>query len=119
MASELYISVTQHPQKSHAPPPSTNGVDPTFGSCPHQIRGHLSNWEQQCLSGLASQFCAGCGDRVVREWRERGEDFVKKVCERGGGKEVERVCGLEEVKKEFEAGWDGGNAEGEEDEWEL
>jgi hypothetical protein len=52
---------------------------------------------------------------VVREWREQGEDFVKKVCERGGGKEVERVCGLEEVKKEFEAGWDGG----EDEEWEL
>jgi hypothetical protein len=53
----------------------------------------------------------------VREWVDKGEDFVKRVCARGGGKEVERVCGLEEVKRDFELGWDGGDVE--EEDWEL
>lgn len=42
---------------------------------------------------------------------------MERVCQRGGGKVVERVCGLEEVKREFEDGWDG-EEEGM-DEWEL
>lgn len=41
------------------------------------------------------------------------------MCQRGGGKIVERVCGLEEVKKEFEKGWDGEGEGGDEEEWEL
>ena len=32
---------------------------------------------------------------------------------------MERVCGLEEVKREFEAGWDGGGDEDGDEEWEL
>jgi hypothetical protein len=44
---------------------------------------------------------------------------VRSVCQRGGGKIVERVCGLEEVKKEFEKGWDGEGEGGDEEEWEL
>lgn len=44
---------------------------------------------------------------------------MERVCQRGGGKVVERVCGLEEVKKEFERGWDGEEEEGMDEEWEL
>ena len=80
----------------------------------------MSSWEQTCLTGVASPFCVGCGHKVVSAWRQRGEEFVRKVCERGGGREVERVSGLEEVKKEFEGGWDGGDDEDEDDgEWVL
>jgi len=121
-ASELYISLLQHPLKSLAPIPSStpSSTDPSsFGTCPHQIRGHLSNWEQSCLSGQASPFCAGCGDKVIHEWRVHGSEFVRSVCQRGGGKIVERVCGLEEVKKEFEKGWDGDGEGGDDEEWEL
>ena len=32
---------------------------------------------------------------------------------------IERVSGLEEVKKGFEEGWDGGDEGDEEDDWEL
>jgi hypothetical protein len=77
----------------------------------------LSTWEQSCLSGEASPFCAGCGNKIIKEWEEHGSEFVERVCQRGGGKVVERVCGLEEVKREFEDGWDG-EEEGM-DEWEI
>ena len=60
----------------------------------------------------------GCGDKVVAEWKRCGEEFVRRVCARGGGKEVERVSGLEEVKRGFEGGWDG-DEEGSEEGWEL
>jgi hypothetical protein len=46
-----------------------------------------------------------------------GPEFVRRVCARGGGQEVERVCGLEDAKKTFEDGWDG-NEDGDDD-WEL
>lgn len=116
-ATELYTTVLQHPLGANAPAPSVDDEDLPFGVCVHQIRGHMSNWEQDCLTGLASPYCVGCGDSVLREWKRRGEEFVKKVCERGGGRELERVSGLEEVKKDFERGWDGGDDE--EGEWEL
>jgi ubiquitin-like modifier-activating enzyme ATG7 len=115
LATELYISLLQHPLSQNALLPSKD--DPPFGSVPHQIRGTLSNWQQHVLSGHASPYCSACGDRIVEEWVDYGEEFVKRVCARGGGKEIERVCGLEEVKKGFEEGWDGD--EGEEDDWEL
>jgi hypothetical protein len=68
---------------------------------------------------MASGYCSGCGERIVNEWKLHGDAFVKKVCQRGGGNEIERVCGLEEIKKGFEEGWDG-NESGEEDEdWQL
>jgi hypothetical protein len=54
----------------------------------------------------------------VHAWRVGGGEFVRGICGRGGGKEIERVCGLEEVKKEFEGGWDGGEGD-EDEEWEL
>jgi len=44
---------------------------------------------------------------------------VERVCQRGGGKVVERVCGLEEAKREFERGWDGEEEDGIDEEWEL
>jgi ubiquitin-like modifier-activating enzyme ATG7 len=89
----------------------------SFGECVHQIRGHLSTWEQSCLTGLASPYCVACSDKIVKEWKERGIQFIKQVCERGGEKVVEKASGLEDVKKEFEGGWDGD--EGEEAEWEI
>lgn len=119
IATELYISLLQHPLRNLAPAPNSSTADPTFGATPHQIRGHLSSWEQHCLTGMASGYCAGCGDRVVNEWKVRGEKFIKKVCQRGGGNEIERVCGLEEVKKGFEGGWNGDEIEDGEEEWEL
>ena len=114
IATELYVSILQHPLNALAPPPTFTSSDPTFGATPHQIRGHLSSWEQQCLSGVASTYCAGCGDNVVNEWKVHGAEFVRKVCHRGGGNVIERVSGLEEVKKGFEGGWDGEEDEGEE-----
>jgi len=55
----------------------------------------------------------------VREWESCGEEFLRTVCARGGGREVERVSGLEEVKKGFEGGWDGDEEGSEEEGWEL
>jgi hypothetical protein len=55
---------------------------------------------------------------VVKEWESCGEEFLRRVCARGGGREVEKVSGLEEVKKGFEGGWDGDEGS-EEEEWEL
>jgi len=43
----------------------------------------------------------------VREWESCGEEFLRRVCARGGGKEVERVSELDQVKKGFEGWWDG------------
>lgn len=78
----------------------------------------MAGWEQTCLTGLSSPYCVGCGDSVVNAWKERADEFVRAVCERGGGKELERVSGLEDIKKGFEGGWDG-DGEGEDDDWEL
>ena len=56
---------------------------------------------------------------MVAAWNVEGDTFVKKICARGGGMEIERVCGLEAAKKDFEAGWDGGDEGDEDEEWEL
>jgi ubiquitin-like modifier-activating enzyme ATG7 len=119
IATELYVSLLQHPLRALAPIPNSTVADPAFGATPHQIRGHLSSWEQQCLSGVASAYCAGCGDKVVNEWKVHGMEFVRRVCQRGGGMVIERVSGLEEVKKGYEEGWDGGDEGDEDDDWEL
>ena len=77
----------------------------------------MGTWEKQCLSGQASPYCAACGEKVIAELSLRGEDFVRQVCSRGGGAEIEKVCGLADAKQEFERGWDGD--EDADDDWEI
>jgi len=112
-AVELYISILQHPDRSNVGHQESSA----FGSVPHQIRGFLATWEKNCLSGQASPYCAACGEKIVETWNVRGEQFVRLVCSRGGGQEVEKACGLEEAKQAFEQGWDG--EEDAEDDWEI
>jgi ubiquitin-like modifier-activating enzyme ATG7 len=119
LAVELYVTLLQHELRGSAPAPSSKlEGENSFGTCVHQIRGHLSTWEQTCLTGLASPYCVGCGDNMVKEFKKTGIDFIKRVCERGGSKLIETVSGLEQVKKEFEDGWDG-DEDGDGAEWEL
>jgi len=68
---------------------------------------------------MASEYCAGCGERVVNEWKVHSDSFVKRVCQRGGGNVIESVSGLEDVKKGFEGGWNGDEMEDGEEDWEL
>jgi len=111
-AVELYMSVLQHPDGALV---GHNSSSP-FGPVPHQVRGFVGTWEKQCLFGQASPYCAACGDKVLSEWRLNGEGFIRRVCSRGGGLEVEKACGLADAKKEFERGWDG---EEDSEDWEI
>ena len=62
---------------------------------------------------------SAAGTEWSRSGSRVGEELLRRVCARGGGREVERVSGLEEIKKGFEGGWDGDEEGSEEEEWEL
>ena len=105
------MTLLQHKAKGGQAP-----VEETeFGTTAHQIRGQMSNWQENVLIGSASPYCSGCGDGVVKAFKELGLKFVQEVCQRGGSKVLETVSGLAEAKKGFEEGWDGEDDMGEDD----
>lgn len=67
-----------------------------LGRIPHQIRGNLVNQETFTLIGSAFENCTCCSDRILKEYREKGFEFIKMAC--NSPNELEKVSGLTELK---------------------
>ena len=78
---------------------SNPAIDTTsrLGRIPHQIRGNLSNQETFTLSGTAFENCTCCSERILKEFEEKGFEFVKMAC--NSPNELERISGLLEMKQ--------------------
>eukprot|EP01095_Lingulamoeba_sp_RSL-Kostka_P017885 TRINITY_DN956_c2_g2_i1.p2 TRINITY_DN956_c2_g2~~TRINITY_DN956_c2_g2_i1.p2 ORF type:complete len:277 (-),score=117.38 TRINITY_DN956_c2_g2_i1:94-924(-) len=113
LAVEIMVSLLNHPLGLYAPPPNYNmsfnnnnnndddddlGVESIFGIIPHQIRGHLSNFNNSVILGHAYEKCTACSKIIIDEYHERKEEFVLKACNEP--KYLEDLSGLTKMKEE-------------------
>lgn len=113
MLVELLTSILQHPSGGLAPAPkqsayqSANSVtydrDPVehpLGIIPHQIRGYLSSFQNQIISGQSYDCCSACSKKVVDAYNQDGWEFVKRALSEKDY--VAELSGLAEVQRQAE-----------------
>lgn len=83
LATELLVSVLQHPLRAMAPSDSHNDDDTESESClglvPHQVRGFMSRFHNVLPACQAFDKCTACSPVVLGHYREEGFDFLLKV----------------------------------------
>ena len=86
LAVELMAAVLQHPAGAGAPAAGSAASraaaaahELPLGEPPHMVRGQLAGFSQMCLTGQAFRQCTACSPAVVRQYRQRGADFVLQV----------------------------------------
>lgn len=85
----------------------------SLGPMPHMVRGCLFGFTQGTMSGRAFSQCVACSDPVLDALREEGWAFVSRVA--GDGAALERLTGLDELRRRCEAMELAEDAEGGED----
>jgi ubiquitin-like modifier-activating enzyme ATG7 len=93
LAVELLVSLLQYSDPKDAPINSCSRL----GRLPHQIRGNLANQETFTLSGTAFEHCTCCSESILKEFEQKGYEFIKMAC--NSSNELERISGLTEMKK--------------------
>ncbi|CAI8052381.1 Ubiquitin-like modifier-activating enzyme ATG7, partial [Geodia barretti] len=83
LATELLVSLLQHPLKALAPSDSHTEDDSESESClgliPHQIRGFMSRFQNVLPASQAFDKCTACSPVVLSRYREEGFDFLLKA----------------------------------------
>lgn len=111
LASELLVSILQHPLQAHAPAPamasqqsSSHSVsydrdppDHALGLVPHQIRGFLADFKNMVIKGQSYDCCSACSPKIVDAYKQDGFNFVKRALQESDY--VEELSGLAEVKR--------------------
>lgn len=109
-AVELLVSLLQHPDGLHAPPPppQANGAaaDPStsgsvLGLVPHQLRGFLAQFRNLPITGAAYDKCTGCSETVLKAYEEQGFDMLLKAFNEPGF--LEQLTGLDKLYNEGDA----------------
>ncbi|AAS52979.1 AER298Cp [Eremothecium gossypii ATCC 10895] len=95
-ATELAVSVLQHPQGNNAPETSES----VLGSVPHQLRGFLPQLSTVKLRTPAYKHCSACSSVIVDAVRENGWEFLREALV--DHRIVERLSGLAQVQQETE-----------------
>ncbi|KIJ65777.1 hypothetical protein HYDPIDRAFT_27010 [Hydnomerulius pinastri MD-312] len=117
-AVELLVSLLQHPEGLHAPPPppQTDGklADPSesgsvLGLVPHQLRGFLAQFRNLPITGAAYDKCTGCSETVLKAYEEQGFPMLLRAFNETGY--LEALTGLDKL-------YDEGNAAMESVDWE-
>ncbi|OCF59113.1 E1-like protein-activating enzyme Gsa7p/Apg7p [Kwoniella mangroviensis CBS 10435] len=98
-ATELLVSLLQHPLKAQAPayePAVPAGEDEAaLGHVPHQIRGILSQWKTMIIRGPAYNQCTACSPLVLNAYRQGGAKWLLEVFARA--ELLEQVTGLDQL----------------------
>jgi len=99
LAVELAVALLHHPLGVLAPADQgtslTDNTEHPLGIMPHQVRGFIAHYAQLVVTGHAFDKCTACSSTVVREFRERGSDFVLEVLNRPNY--LEDLTGLTEL----------------------
>lgn len=122
-AVELLVSLLQHPDGLHAPPPppQANGAaadpstsDSVLGLVPHQLRGFLAQFRNLPITGAAYDKCTGCSETVLRAYEEQGFDMLLNAFNEPGF--LEKLTGLDKLYNEGDAAMESVDWEEEEEE---
>ncbi|KAG1794210.1 uncharacterized protein HD556DRAFT_1371621 [Suillus plorans] len=109
-AVELLVSLLQHPDGLHAPPPplQANGAaadpstsDSVLGLVPHQLRGFLAQFRNLPIIGAAYDKCTGCSETVLKAYEEQGFNMLLKAFNEP--RFLEKLTGLDKLYSEGDA----------------
>ncbi|KAH7883150.1 hypothetical protein F5I97DRAFT_1902440 [Phlebopus sp. FC_14] len=109
-AVELLVSLLQHPDGLHAPPPPTQAdgsqADPSesgsvLGLVPHQLRGFLAQFRNLPIAGAAYDKCTGCSEVVLKAYEEQGFPMLLRAFNEIGY--LEALTGLDKLYDEGNA----------------
>lgn len=106
---ELLASLLQHPLGKHAAAPQPRpgffpDRDPPshpLGLVPHQIRGHVSTFQNLVIRGQSYDSCSACSPKVVEAYRQDGWAFLRRALQEADY--VAELSGLAEVQRQAEA----------------
>ncbi|PFH58246.1 hypothetical protein XA68_13979 [Ophiocordyceps unilateralis] len=105
---ELLASLLQHPSGQHAAAPQpTAGFIPDrdppehpLGLVPHQIRGHISTFQNLVIRGHSYDCCSACSPKIVAAYRQDGWAFLRRALQEADY--VGELSGLAEVQRQAE-----------------
>ncbi|WRT65053.1 E1-like protein-activating enzyme Gsa7p/Apg7p [Kwoniella shivajii] len=105
-ATELLVSLLQHPLGAHAPPYVSADMprleeDLPLGNVPHQVRGILGQWRTNIVNGPAYDKCTACSAIVLDAYRQQGISWLFRVF--ADAKILEQVTGLDKLHAESES----------------
>ncbi|WWD07978.1 E1-like protein-activating enzyme Gsa7p/Apg7p [Kwoniella europaea PYCC6329] len=107
-ATELLVSLLQHPLKAQAPAYEAGVADDdheaVLGRVPHQIRGILSQWRTMIIRGPAYNQCTACSPLVLNAYRQGGAKWLLEVFARA--ELLEQVTGLDQLHIQSEKAMD-------------
>lgn len=99
LAVELAVALLHHPLGVSAPGDQatslTDNTEHPLGIMPHQVRGFIAHYAQLVVTGQAFDKCTACSASVVREFREKGVEFILEVLNRPNY--LEDLTGLTEL----------------------
>ncbi|KDQ49184.1 hypothetical protein JAAARDRAFT_143764 [Jaapia argillacea MUCL 33604] len=107
---EMLVSLLQHPDGIHAPPPPPSKgrdlPDPSesgsvLGLVPHQIRGFLAQFNNMLITGAAYSRCTGCSETVLKAYETDGFAMLLKAF--NDQSFLETLTGLDKLYEEGEA----------------
>ncbi|KZP04878.1 E1-like protein-activating [Athelia psychrophila] len=121
---ELLVSLLQHPDGVHAPPPppqtGSDLADPStsgsvLGLVPHQIRGFLAQFRNMPIIGAAYDRCTGCSETVLKAYETEGFSMMLQAFNEPGY--LEKLTGLDQLYAEGDAALE--NVDWDDDEGDL
>ncbi|KAI8071789.1 E1-like protein-activating [Gongronella butleri] len=102
LAVEMLVSLLQHKDGIEAEADTTGQPGScVLGLVPHQIRGFLGQFNNMLIAGQAYDKCTACSKKVMDAYEHAPLDFLQQVTD--DSLILERVTGLDEMKKESEA----------------
>ncbi|KAH8915769.1 ubiquitin-like conjugating enzyme [Atractiella rhizophila] len=106
-AVELMVSTLQHADGPYAQSEivypgeeKKSMTESVLGEVPHQIRGYLAQFNNLKITGRAYDRCTACSDYVLKAYEEKGWEMLEKAF--GENEYLEKLTGLDELKKESE-----------------
>ncbi|CAL1388331.1 unnamed protein product [Linum trigynum] len=112
LAVEVFVNILHHSDGTFAHVDSADfGNSGTnellLGILPHQIRGYLFHFSQMNIVGCSFDRCTACCPTVVKEYRERGMEFLLQAINHPTY--LAYLAGLTELTKSansFDIDWD-------------
>ncbi|KAL5474974.1 hypothetical protein EMCRGX_G027015 [Ephydatia muelleri] len=108
LASELLVSLVQHPWRGLAPADCSGEEDDDpdttccLGLVPHQIRGFLSRFQNVLPASKSFDKCTACSETVLQHYKKEGFDFLLKVFDTPNF--LEELTGLDKLHASVEDG---------------
>jgi ubiquitin-like modifier-activating enzyme ATG7 len=98
MGAELFAATISSEMGKYSGHNAPSELGPVY----HQMRGDIKDYKMHKVKGKQFDRCTACSYKILKEYEDRGEDFVVDAIREP--EMLERISGLEELNNgDFEA----------------